>query len=77
MVFPTSRREREAPWRIVPPTEVGKGSLSLWGQGGKANQEPNYPLIRSLGIGGILEHLCALLSIRKLSSDLGGFLIFL
>lgn len=52
MVFPISRREREAPLRIVPPIEVGEGSLSLWGQGDKANQEPSYPLIRILGIGG-------------------------
>ena len=51
MVFPTLRRkEREAPWRTVPPTEVGEGGLSLRGPEGKANQEPNCPLMRDLGI---------------------------
>lgn len=53
MIFPTlRRREKEAPWRTVSPIEVGEGGLDLWGPGGKANQEPEYSLIRGLEIRG-------------------------
>lgn len=59
----------EAPWKIVLLAEVGGGGLSLWGPGGRSNK-PNYPLMKCLEVGGILELLRALLPIKKLSNAL-------